>query len=387
MAGSDQSANLGGMLSQIGQTLGTPMNTTALTDNMRNTFRPGVDPNDPASLQNYARWAGSVGKADEARQYNSQAAELRTQQRQQAGGAALASIMQGMQTVASNKGMSDEVKRERLAALQLKANEIATQYGLPVMETANLAGKVTQQTQALETQALNIDVQRRTNQRQTALSMLGQAEQQGEEEYAAAVAKVNENGFGDVVRGYEAAKLEFAAAKQQYDDLVTESKPLSEKDYELARGVGMPEDMIKGFSELTPRAARAEIRRLGLAKAEKDRKQTTATKTLEYGVVKDLVPSVLRDLQREGSQWFNIFDKDVEDIASDILDNDDTVKGIAAKVKASGARTTEDVRKVILDEIRKLDSGLFQGENAVDEFLGTKTRMVNGKAVTITEVK
>lgn len=81
MAGQDQSANLGGMLSQIGQTLGTPVNTTAFTNNITNTFRPEVDPNDPTSLQNYARWAGRVGKTEESMLYNKQAATLREEQK------------------------------------------------------------------------------------------------------------------------------------------------------------------------------------------------------------------------------------------------------------------------------------------------------------------
>ena len=81
MAGSDQSANLGGMLSQIGQTLGTPMNISGLTDNMKNTFRPGIDPNDPTSLQNYAQWAGRVGNTEESLLYNKQAAALREEQK------------------------------------------------------------------------------------------------------------------------------------------------------------------------------------------------------------------------------------------------------------------------------------------------------------------
>lgn len=81
MAGSDQSANLGGMLSQIGQTLGTSPNISGLTDNMKNTFRPGVDPNDPTSLQNYAQWAGRVGNTEESMLYNRQAAALREEQK------------------------------------------------------------------------------------------------------------------------------------------------------------------------------------------------------------------------------------------------------------------------------------------------------------------
>jgi hypothetical protein len=81
MAGQDQSANLGGMLSQIGQTLGTPVDTTAFTNNITNTFRPEVDPNDPTSLQNYARWAGRVGKTEESMLYNKQAATLREEQK------------------------------------------------------------------------------------------------------------------------------------------------------------------------------------------------------------------------------------------------------------------------------------------------------------------
>ena len=80
MAGQDQSANLGGMLSQIGQTLGSPVDASGLTNNIKNVFRPGVDMNDPESLQRYAQWAGGVGNAEEALQYGRQAASLQKEQ-------------------------------------------------------------------------------------------------------------------------------------------------------------------------------------------------------------------------------------------------------------------------------------------------------------------
>ena len=52
MAGADQSANLGGMLSQMGATLGSMGQAgNGLTRSIEGSFMPGVDPNDPESLR------------------------------------------------------------------------------------------------------------------------------------------------------------------------------------------------------------------------------------------------------------------------------------------------------------------------------------------------
>lgn len=74
MAGSDQSVNLGGMLSQIAQTTGQMGG--AYQPVMQAATKPRGDMNDPQHLQRLAEWASSNGDASAASMYMQQARQL-----------------------------------------------------------------------------------------------------------------------------------------------------------------------------------------------------------------------------------------------------------------------------------------------------------------------
>ena len=109
--------------------------------------------------------------------------------------------------------------------------------------------------------------------------------------------------------------------------------------------------------------------------------------------MKDLVPGVLRQLKREGSEWFDILDKDVEDLADDILSDEEALGDITALVRASGVKNPAEVKEIILGELRKKDQSIWQdwgwAKNAVDSYnegRGVKSVNVGGKTVTIEEI-
>lgn len=84
MAGSDQSVNLGGMLSGIGDTIGGMSAAGAgYNEAFINAFRPEINPGSPESLQAAAEWASNNGRAEEAAAYRKEANSaslLKTQQ-------------------------------------------------------------------------------------------------------------------------------------------------------------------------------------------------------------------------------------------------------------------------------------------------------------------
>ena len=86
MAGTDQSANLGGMLNQIAGTLesGYTINGknagAAIGDVIANAVRPEVDTKDPVSMMKYAEWARNNGRNDEALGYTPMAGQRSSQQ-------------------------------------------------------------------------------------------------------------------------------------------------------------------------------------------------------------------------------------------------------------------------------------------------------------------
>lgn len=83
MSGQSQAANLGGMLSQIGGALGSMGGAgDGLLGSIKNTFRPGVDPNDPASIRQAAEYQMRVGNTDQATLYTKQAELMAEKQKE-----------------------------------------------------------------------------------------------------------------------------------------------------------------------------------------------------------------------------------------------------------------------------------------------------------------
>lgn len=80
MAGQDQSANLGGMLTGIAETMGTM--DDAYTPVLQAAMKPRGDMNDPAHLEALAQWASSNGDAQAAQMYMTQARQVRAEQKE-----------------------------------------------------------------------------------------------------------------------------------------------------------------------------------------------------------------------------------------------------------------------------------------------------------------
>ena len=67
MAGQSQAANLGGMLSQIGNTLGTSVDSENYVRGTQNMFRPDVEADDIEGQRQLMNWQTKLGRTDEAR--------------------------------------------------------------------------------------------------------------------------------------------------------------------------------------------------------------------------------------------------------------------------------------------------------------------------------
>ena len=66
MAGSDQSVNLGGMLTNISDTIGGMSAAgEGCINAFINAFKPQIDPSSPEALQAAAQWASNNGRTEE----------------------------------------------------------------------------------------------------------------------------------------------------------------------------------------------------------------------------------------------------------------------------------------------------------------------------------
>lgn len=85
MAGRDASANLGGMLSQIGGAIGGMSGAgTGLMQPIMTSFRPQLDPTNVESLQRQAAFQGRIGDTEQQRLFTNQALVLEEKQKEEA---------------------------------------------------------------------------------------------------------------------------------------------------------------------------------------------------------------------------------------------------------------------------------------------------------------
>lgn len=394
MAGIDASANLGGMLSQIGGTLGGMGQAgQGLMRPITMTFRPQLDPNDPDSLRKQSEFFGNIGQAAQQKAFADQAIVVDKQQkaqRAQQGQAAIVKIQEAMTATMNDPTMPEGLKQQRMATLQSAANEAATKFGLDPTQTMDLGREVQSGYNALETQQENLQTIRRSNQRQVGMSAL-EAAASNPEQFQQVRNQLEANGFGDIVRNYDLGQEEYKAKMAEYSGKIQDNGQWSTEETALAQELGVSASELATWKSNPPRG-RIALRQRAQSEAAKVRTAQTE-RTLADGVVKDLVPGVLRQLKREGSEWFDIFDKDVEDLADDVLSDEDALNDISALVRASGVKNPADVKEIILSELRKKDQSIWQkwgwAKNAVDSYnegRGVKTINVDGKEVTIEEV-
>ena len=286
----------------------------------------------------------------------------------------------------ADETLDGQTKQARLAALQTAANNAATFFDMGADVTRDLVKGAQTNYNSRVTQEENIETLRRQNERALGMQALERAQASGNQDDIDRVRnEMKARGYGDLLRQYDAGIAEYEDKMRGYEQTIQETGPLTEKEIALAKELGVSDNELATWKE-APKSGRISLRQRAQSEAAKSR-SVTAAKALSYGVVKDAVPGVLRQLEREGSQWFDIFDKDVEDLAGDILDNEDALADLAALAAAEGVTDVEGIRNLILEEMRRRDSSIWQalglGTNAVDEFLGTETKTVNGKQVTI----
>ena len=395
MAGQDVSANLGGMLSQIGGAFSGAGQAAGqgLMQPITMAFRPTVDMTDPESLRQQSGFFGRIGNVAQQRAFADQAIVVDKQQkaqRAQQGQAAIVKIQEAMTATMNDPAMPEGLKQQRMATLQNAANQAATKFGLDPTQTMDMGRKVQSGYNALETQAENLEAIRRSNQRQAGVMAL-EAAASNPERFEQTRNQLEAQGFGDVVRAYDLGEQEYAAKMAEYNGKIQDNGQWTDQETALAKELGVSASELATWKSNAPRG-RIALRQRAQSEAAKVRTDARA-KPLADGVVKDLVPGVLRQLKREGSEWFDIFDKDVEDLADDILSDEEALSDITALIRASGVKNPAEVKELILSELRKKDQSIWQewgwAKNAVDSYnegRGVKSVNVGGKTVTIEEI-
>lgn len=150
---SSQAANLTGLLSGIGKTIGEmggPGN--AMIDNVRTLNAPSIDPNDPASMRAYADWAMRNGDRQTAQQYQLAAGKLEQEQGARKAATDSAGFQrslnkleearaQALQNAGGDKQAEAQINSQydtAANAVSGKMNQMSSQYGLDTSGTQML---------------------------------------------------------------------------------------------------------------------------------------------------------------------------------------------------------------------------------------------------------
>lgn len=129
MAGQSQAANLGGMLSQIGNTLGTSVDSENYVRGTQNMFRPDVEADDIEGQRRLMNWQTKLGRTDEARNTMlgiNTLEEKQKEQKQQDGIVRVGQLKDNMQMIVNSLDREDvpesakDTLRESLDILQSK---------------------------------------------------------------------------------------------------------------------------------------------------------------------------------------------------------------------------------------------------------------------------
>lgn len=150
---SSQAANLTGLLSGIGDTIGSmggPGN--ALIDNVRTLNAPNLDPNDPASMRAYADWAMRNGDRQTAQQYQLAAGKMEQEQGARKAGVDIQQMgetLKGMQARRDEQILNAGGDQQAIAQIESqwadaeqklvgRMNELSGRYGLETTGTGAL---------------------------------------------------------------------------------------------------------------------------------------------------------------------------------------------------------------------------------------------------------
>lgn len=156
MSGSDQSVNLGGMLSQTGAALGSMGRSYSdkLGRNIENMSRPDADPTDIASQQSLMQWQNQMGRTDAARTTQAGINNMQAKQAQQQKAAAegkVANITASMQQIEKNPNMTREHKNQTQAMLQEQLTALSSQVGRNLGNTlTQIQGAASQEQRAVD---------------------------------------------------------------------------------------------------------------------------------------------------------------------------------------------------------------------------------------------
>ena len=379
MAGRDQSANLTGMLTDIGATVGSMGD--AYKPVLQAATKPRGDMSDPAHLANLAQWATQHGDAAAASMYMTQSREAKAQvqkARTAQGQSKAAGIMQQITDAQTAEGVDPFQRKADVRALEEQLQSTATEYEMDATRYVGYGQSVADQAMQREQAENALDATRRANGQRASIERLNGMLASGDEAALEnALVSLEDDGQSTLAREYRSGMQNLADAEaQRADDNrkrsedTNHNRELSEEELAEAKKYG-----IKPGAFPTIGAARSKINDQRVAEA-RAAMTSKASKTIAVGVIEDMMPGILRELEvdassLDGHRFTPGGDGLADYINDELLDNEALVKEITAFVAAQGPQQGEGaaarIRQLVLEDLGRRTKG---SEGFIEKLFG-----------------
>ena len=349
MAGQDQSQNLGGMLSEIGKTVGSM--GSSLNPLLQAATKPQGDMNDPAHLANLAQWASQNGDTAAASMYMTQARDVKAQAEKvhtAQGQSKAAGIMQQITDAHTAEGVDPFQRKADVRALEEQLRNTATEYNMDATRFVGYGDAVASKAMQKEQAEDAVNATRRANGQRASIERLNGFMAKGDTtSLENALVSLEEDGQSTLAREYRAGMQTLADAEATRDDnnaarseKGNHNRPLTAEEKADAERYNIKPEAYPSIG-----AARSKIndQRVAEAKASMTSK---ASKTIAVGVIEDMMPGILRELESEASNLDGLRftpgnDGLADYINDDLMDNEALMEEIAAFVSAQGPQQGE----------------------------------------------
>ena len=369
MAGQDQSVNLGGMLTNIADTVGSMGD--AYKPVMKAATKPRGDMNDPAHLANLAQWATQNDDAAAASMYMSQSREAKAEAlraRTAQGQAKSASLMTQIHDAENAEGVDVFQRKANVRALEEQLTAVTTEYQMDPRQYVGYGQKVADEALQREQRQASADATTRANGQRASIERLNGFLAKGNtDSLESALVSLEEDGQATLAREYRQGMQTLADAEAARDDADRKrgeegnhNRTLTEDELTYAKQYNINPAAYPSIG-----AARTEINKQRVAEA-RAAMQSKSSKTIGAGVIEDMMPAILRELEVEASSLdglrFTPGNDGLADYINDeLMDNEAVIKEISAFVAAQGPQQSEaaaaNIRRLVLEDLQRRTKG------------------------------
>jgi hypothetical protein len=369
MTGQDQSVNLSGMLTDIGKTMGSMGD--AYKPVLKGATKPRGDMNDPAHLANLAQWASSHGDSEAASMYMTQSRDAKAKAekaRTAQGQSQAAGIMQQITDAHTAEGVDPFQRKANVRALEEQLRNTATEYNMDATRFVGYGDAVASQAMQKEQAENAAEATRRANGQRATIERLNGFMAKGDTTALEnALVSLEDDGQSTLAREYRSGMQNLEDAVATRDDANAarsekgnHNRPLTAEEQADAKKYGIKPEAYPSIG-----AARSKIndQRVAEAKASMTSK---ASKTIAVGVIEDMMPGILRELESEASNLDGLRftpgnDGLADYINEELMDNEALMKEIAAFVSTQGPQQGADaaarIRQLVLEDLARRTKG------------------------------